>query len=103
MSTPKEFFQKLADEPSQLEGLTAVFQFDITGDDGGKWYVDLAGDEPNIGEGTHDNPGCTIVLADEDLMAITAGTLDSQMAFMMGKIKISGDMALAMQLQKIFG
>jgi putative sterol carrier protein len=103
MTTPGEFFEQLAQDTSKMAGLNHVFQFDVTGDTGGQWYVDASGDEPKIVQGTHDNPGCTLTMSDEDLLAILEGKLNSQMAFMMGKLKVSGDMSLALQLQKLFG
>ena len=44
---------------------------------------------------------CTITVAKEDLEAIARGELDPTMAFMTGKLKIDGDMSLAMKLQPI--
>ncbi len=103
MTTPSEFFEQLAQDPSKVAGLNHIFQFDVTGDNGGQWYVDASSDESKIVQGTHDSPGCTITMGDEDLVAILEGSLNSQMAFMMGKLKVSGDMSLALQLQKLFG
>ena len=36
-------------------------------------------------------------------MNIVAGKMNPQMAFMSGKLKIKGDMGLAMKLQKVIG
>ena len=38
---------------------------------------------------------------DADFLAIVNGKLNPQMAFMSGKLKIQGDMGLAMKLQQI--
>ena len=107
MSTPKEIFDAMAEaftaDPNKAEGVTAVYQFVITGDNGGKWFADTTGDTPNIGEGEHDNPNVTITCADQDFVDIKSGKLNGQMAFMTGKLKIAGDMGLAMKLQKIIG
>ena len=89
--------------PDKVEGVNAVFQFNITGDNGGSWYADTSGDAPVIGEGTHDSPGVTITVADQDFVDIKSGKLNGQMAFMTGKLKIAGDMGLAMKLQKLLG
>ncbi|MCL4233971.1 MAG: SCP2 sterol-binding domain-containing protein [Deltaproteobacteria bacterium] len=56
-----------------------------------------------VSAGTKDPANCTITVAAADLLAITTGKLSGQMAFMTGKLKISGDMGLAMKLQKILG
>jgi putative sterol carrier protein len=45
----------------------------------------------------------TITQAVEDWREINAGRLNPRMAFMSGKIKISGDMSLAMKLGSIMG
>lgn len=107
MSTPKEIFAEMSAsfqaDPNKVEGVNAVYQFKITGDDGGDWYADTTGDAPNIGEGDHDNPNVTITCSDQDFVDIKSGKLNGQMAFMTGKLKIAGDMGLAMKLQKILG
>jgi len=107
MSTPKEIFAQMKDsfaaDPNKVEGIKAVYQFKITGDNGGNWFADSTGDAPVIGEGEHENPSVTITCADQDFVDIKTGKLNGQMAFMTGKLKISGDMGLAMKLQKILG
>ncbi len=107
MSTPKEIFAEMkssfAADPGKVEGVNAVYQFVVTGDNGGEWFADTTGDAPSIGEGSHDNPNVTITVADQDFVDIKSGKLNGQMAFMTGKLKIAGDMGLAMKLQKILG
>ncbi len=102
MSTPQEVLKQIEANPAALAGVKGVFQFKVTGPDGGDWYVDNSGEEPVVGEGMHASPGCTFTCSDEDFVAMANGTLKSQMAFMLGKLKVEGDMMLAMQLQKIF-
>jgi putative sterol carrier protein len=100
--TPREFFETMQDELSKVKGLGAVYQFKITGENGGNWYLDATGDEPVVAEGIHDSPGATFTALDKDFVDMATGKLASQMAFMMGKLKVSGDMMLAMRLQAIF-
>jgi len=104
---PKEVFEgmntKLTANPESVAGMDCIYQFKIEGDDGGDWYVDLKGDMPNIGPGSKEDADCTITMAGQDLLDITSGKLNGQMAFMTGKLKIAGDMGLAMKLTKILG
>jgi putative sterol carrier protein len=44
---------------------------------------------------------CTITISKENFLALTAGELNPTMAFMTGKIKVAGDMSIAMQLSQI--
>jgi len=46
---------------------------------------------------------CTVTCASGDFMNIVSGKMNPQMAFMSGKLKIKGDMGLAMKLQKVIG
>jgi len=46
---------------------------------------------------------CTISMTSEDFQGMLSGDLNPMMAFMSGKIKIDGDMGVAMQLQSLFG
>lgn len=104
--TPKSIFEEMIPEninkdPAKAKSLNAIYQFDITGDNGGTWTVDLQADPPAVKEGSAENPGCTITMADKDFVDLVSGKLNGQMAFMSGKIKIKGNIGLAMKLNKV--
>lgn len=44
---------------------------------------------------------CTITLSKDDFEELIAGELNPTMAFMSGKLKVDGDMAVAMQLSQV--
>lgn len=44
---------------------------------------------------------CTITVAKDDFEALAAGELNPTMAFMSGKLKVDGDMSVAMQLGQV--
>lgn len=100
-TTPKEYFEvsvpkKLEDKPELAQKINAIYQFEISGDDGGTWTVDLVNSK--VHEGEDANAKCTVKTKSEDFMKIVNGQLNAQMAFMSGKLKIGGDMGLAMKL-----
>ena len=69
---------------------------------GGKWYAAIENGELTISEGEHDSPSLTITMADQDYIDMSTGKLNGQVAFMTGKLKIKGDMGLALKMQQIF-
>ncbi|MFQ5351516.1 MAG: SCP2 sterol-binding domain-containing protein [Candidatus Binatia bacterium] len=86
-------------------GLDAVYQYELSGDDGGTWHVAIKGGEIEggvVNEGGHDSPNITISMTASDFLDMINGKLNPQMAFMGGKLKIKGDMSLAMKMQQIF-
>jgi putative sterol carrier protein len=96
MATPADQITKLEENlrtnPEKVAGMNGIFQFDLSGENGGVWHV---------GEGPAENPGVTISMAADDFVALTEGRLDGTMAFMSGKLKVKGDMGLAMKLQTL--
>ncbi len=90
-------------DPAKLANLNAVFQFDITGDDGGVFHATVADGKAALVEATHDSPNVTIIMSLEDFTKMIDGQLNATSAFMAGKLKIKGDMSLAMKLQSIVG
>lgn len=87
--------------PDKAKEANVVYQFNISGDKGGNWTLDLTPDNLGVHVGNSDSAGCTISMSDEDFMAMMAGTLDGQTAFMSGKLQVAGDMSLAMKLEDI--
>ena len=84
------------------KGLKAVYQFDLTGDNGGKYNLAIDDGKLTVGEGPHASPNITITMAASDYLDMVNGKLNPQMAFMSGKLKIAGDMGLAMKMQQLF-
>ncbi len=91
------------DEAKKTADIEAVIQFVLTGDDGGDYYIEFSGGTMTTGKGKHDSPRLTITQSVADWREINSGKLNPQMAFMSGKLKVSGDMSLAMKLGTILG
>ncbi len=69
---------------------------------------DLGGNDILIIDGAtisqEDGPAdVTLTLSQADLSSILSGDLNPQMAFMTGRLKVAGDMSLAMQLASVLG
>ncbi|AEE50569.1 SCP2 sterol-binding domain-containing protein [Haliscomenobacter hydrossis] len=90
-----EQFKTLASKAPSI-GKTLKFAFDE-----GTVFVDLSGDTPNISNEDKD-ADCTIITSVETLMKLRSGDLNPMMAVMSGKVKIKGDMGVAMKLQSLF-
>lgn len=76
-------------------GLGSVVKFDFG--DKGSVILD-ASHVPNIVSTEGADPDCTMVISVEDFMAMAEGSLDGVSAFMTGRLKVSGDMGIAMKL-----
>ena len=79
----------------------AVFQFHVTGPTGGAWVVDLSKTSDRVSEGEHGTADCTIGLSEDDLIAIVDGQLNPNMAYMLGKLRITGNISLSLKIPKL--
>ncbi|MDX1384019.1 MAG: SCP2 sterol-binding domain-containing protein [Thermoanaerobaculia bacterium] len=100
----KEIFDAMPERlnPKTAEGLDCIIQHDLGGDGGGQWYATIKDGACGVTEGSHDSPTMTITMEAADFVALTRGDLDGMSAFMSGKLRIGGDMGLAMKLQSLF-
>lgn len=69
--------------------------------DGGAVHIDLTGDEAIVSNEDKD-ADCTIITTIDNLVKLRNGELNPMSAFMTGKVKVKGDMGLAMKLQSLF-
>ncbi len=88
--------------PSAAAGMNKTFQWNITGEQEGKWAVKVADGKCEVIPGGVEKPDVTFTVSDKDWLAIAEGKLNAVNAAMTGKLKISGDMMLAMKLQQVF-
>ena len=84
------------------QGVNATYQFELTGDGGGTYNVQIANGTATVNKGPAASPNITITMAAQDYLDMINGKLNPQMAFMGGKLKIKGDMSLALKMQQIF-
>ena len=79
-------------------GLDATLKFDC-GSDG---VIILDGvSKPNSVSNTNQDTDCTILISLENLQALLDGELNAVTGFMSGKLKVEGDMSIAMKLQSV--
>lgn len=96
-----EMQKQIDANPGKLGEIKAVFQFEITGPDPGNFFVTIGEGSGKVDEGNAPSPNVTITMASNDFADMVEGRLDSMAAFMGGKLKVTGDMMLAMQLQNL--
>jgi putative sterol carrier protein len=102
--TPAEIFKEMPANlsPDAAKGMNATIQFNLSGDNGGQWYVAIKDGKADVTQGTAPSANMTLSMTAQDYVDMITGKLNGQMAFMSGKLKISGDMGLAMKMQTLF-
>ena len=81
-------------------GINAIFQVNLK--EGGEYYIGIQNSDFTIEEGSHNSPSVTLTTDQSTLKGIIDGSVNGMQAFMMGKLKFSGDMGLAMKLKDLF-
>jgi putative sterol carrier protein len=105
MSAVSDVFTQMAAKakPENIQGMNATYQFVITGADAGEYFVKIANGTVETGAGRAESNNIELTMADETFLGIVSGKVNGQTAFLTGKLKIKGDMTLAMRLGKVLG
>jgi len=69
-------------DPSKMKGVSAVYQFDLSGDNGGIFHVTVDDGKPTVVESEHDNPNITITMAADDFNDLLDGKLNATLTLM---------------------
>ena len=88
--------------PEKAQDVDAVIQFNFTGAEAGAWNATIKDGKVDVARGTHPAPRMTLTADSSDYVKIFTGELDGMQAFMQGKIKLAGDLNLAMKLMQMF-
>jgi putative sterol carrier protein len=103
VSSVKEYFDTVNARfvEKEAKGVNAVFQFELSGPQGGTFAV--AVEETKVSVSTTPHPAPTVVLkmdADE-YVKMANGKINGHWAVMTGKLKVTGNMMMAMKLNSI--
>ncbi|MGE7271120.1 SCP2 sterol-binding domain-containing protein [Brevibacillus panacihumi] len=99
--TIANLLEKINSNPHGIEGMTAVYHFQLSGADGGTYQVKIENSQATYTKEATEEAGCTLELSDENFIKLVHGKLNPTTAFMMGKLKIKGAMGLSLTLQTI--
>jgi putative sterol carrier protein len=103
-STPQEVFDSMRDsfQASKAKGIHARYQWDLSGLQGGEWWIDVNDGKYKMGKGKIENPNVTFAATDKDWVAVSNHQLGGTWAYLSGRLKIRGDQGLARKLGEIF-
>jgi putative sterol carrier protein len=101
--TPKDFFEKVLPsrfKPDKAADIDVTVQMKITGPNGGDWVVTIKNQKLEVKEGTHPSPTLSLEIAEADYMDVVNGELSGEKAFLTGKLRFKGNIALALKLRE---
>ena len=103
-STTSEFMSRMSGAfiPEKAVGVDATIQLKLTGAQAADWYVTIKDSKCTVTQGTAPAAKLTVTADSGDFIKIFTGQLDGMQAFMQGKLKLAGDMSLAMKLLGMF-
>ncbi len=106
MLTSQEIFEtkitnKLNENIERVKGIGCVYEFELTGETPERWTIDLKRDSNFVYSGTSGAADCTVIVSLENLNDIIEKKVSPQMAFLTGKLKVKGNMGLALKLGSI--
>jgi len=87
-----------------VKKINGVYAFNVTDATPSEWYLDLKNGNGDLGSGKFNGQvNCTLTMKSDVFNSMVTGKLKPTSAFMSGKLKIKGDMGLAMKLEKLMG
>ena len=88
--------------PEKAAGVEAVIQYHLGGAQGGDWVINIGQGKCTVTRGTVEAPKLTLTADSGDYLNIISGKTNAMSAFAEGKVKLKGDLGLAMKLMNFF-
>jgi putative sterol carrier protein len=88
--------------PEAAEGIDAVIQYNLSGEEAGDYIVTLKDGKCTVKEGQAETPTMTLAADGNDLRDVLLGRANGMQYFMTGRLRLSGDLNLAMKLTSFF-
>jgi putative sterol carrier protein len=103
-STPQKVFDAMRGsfQPAKAKGVHARYQWDLSGPNGGQWWVEVNDGTYKMGKGKIPDPNVTFIARDKDWAAICHDQLSGTWAYLTGRLKVRGDQGVARKLGEMF-
>jgi len=103
-ATPQEVFDAMRGsfQPAKAKGVHARYQWDLSGPNGGEWWIDVNDGTYKMGTGKIGSPSVTFIAKDKDWVAICNDQISGTWAYLTGRLKVRGDQGVARKLGEIF-
>jgi len=102
--TPQQVFDgmKQAFRPDKAKGIHARYQWELSGPNGGEWWIEVDNGTCKMGRGRIKDPNVIFITSDKDWVAMSNGKLAGTWAYMTGRLKVRGSHAIARKLDEMF-
>ena len=102
--TPQQALNRRRDafKADKAKGVHATYQWELSGPNGGEWWLSVNDGTYTTGRGKINNPNVTFAASDEDWVAMSNKTLSVPRAYLTGRLKIQGSLSLVKELDEIF-
>ncbi len=102
--TFEEIMTKVKEKAKEVDASKADFlavQVNLTGENGGVFYVEVKDGKVNAEPYEYNDRSCAITMTPENFMKFLNGKLDPILAFTTGKLKVEGDVGKALEFSKL--
>ncbi len=104
--TPKEIIEvkiakRLKERPEDAKGIGVPVAINLTGEDAGRWIIDCSTNPAEVRADAVTKAQMTITMDGADFAKMASGELNPQMAFLAGKVKVDGNLGLAIKLGQL--
>lgn len=91
--------RRIERNPDRAKKIGGVFEFVLDGEEGGTWHLDLS--VPKVAKGPAEKFNVRIKMKVSDFLEVVNGKMNEIAAFSQGKLKVEGNMTMALRLRDI--
>lgn len=97
----QEIDRKANEQPTLLKDMNATYSFTITGNDEGTYGLTFSDGIATVIDGGINDADCSLTMSVDNFRKLLQGNLNSATAYMTGRLKVKGNIGLALKLENL--